>query len=224
MLRKKLFLLSIAALGTVSAFSQRGISSASSTPRGMQGSSASYGTNIVRVATLAAGDAGVGFGFSYEKILDKNQMIGLSLPFFLYLNDDQFNYYYNYNSNTTQPAFYFAPGIKVYPFGQRRVTYAVGPSFFVGYAAVNNLEIPVWDPNTQTTYYQRGKASRLRIGMLANNYLNVQITEAFSIGAEAGLGVRYIDRERQTVAGNTTSYSNSIQPTGNIGMTLGFRF
>src|SRR6218665_945528 len=115
--------------------------------------SVDYGTNILRISPITAMDLGVGFGLSYEKILGKEQMVGVVLPVYLLLdgqnNYDPFGNGYSDN-NSTKAYFYFNPGLKIYPFGQRRVTYAVGPSLMIG--AGGGTE---WRYNNQTGYEEQ---------------------------------------------------------------------
>lgn len=182
-----------------------------------------YGTNIIRVSPLTAMDLGVGFGMSYEKIFGKEQMVGLSLPVYVLLsNQDNYDPFYggygnNSNNNTY---FYFNPGLKIYPFGQRRVTYAVGPSLMIG--AGGGTE---WQYNSSTMVQEQVDINKLRMGMLVNNYVNFQITRGFTLGVELGLGALYIDREtisRPNMSDQT--YNNGINVTGAFSLTLGYRF
>lgn len=182
---------------------------------------AAYGTNILRIAPLTIMDVGVGFGLSYEKILDRNQMVGLILPVHLMIsnNDDLFSGN-NYNSTTkTQAYFYFTPGLKVYPFGQRRVTYAVGPSLMLGYGGGKDSR---FDP--YTGYTTETDVRRLRLGMLVNNYVNFQLGPSFNLGLELGIGVRYLDREKVEYRNYSTTNNNELDATGQFSLTLGYRF
>ncbi|WP_118973566.1 hypothetical protein [Taibaiella koreensis] len=181
---------------------------------------AAYGTNILRVAPLTVMDVGVGFGISYEKILDKNQMIGLILPvhFLISDNDDFFSGNNNSLSNT-QTYFYFTPGLKVYPFGQRRVTYAVGPSLMLGYGGGKDYQ---YDYLTGLT--TDADIRKFRLGMLVNNYVNFQLGPTFNLGLELGIGVRYLDQERVEFRDYTRTENKDLDATGQFSLTLGYRF
>jgi len=182
-----------------------------------------YGSNILRLSPITAMDIGVGFGLSYERIFGKDQMVGLVLPVHLMLENrngyDPFNNYYG-SDDRYHPYFYFTPGLKIYPFGQRRVTYAVGPSAMIGVGGGQE-----WRYNAATGIDEWVDVQKLRIGLLVNNYVNFQITKGFNLGLEGGLGVRYIDRESydRPIYGRTT-YSNGINITGQFSLTLGYRF
>ncbi|WP_118950578.1 hypothetical protein [Taibaiella helva] len=180
-----------------------------------------YGTNILRLAPLTIMDVGVGFGLSYEKILDKHQMIGLILPAHFLIsnsNDDFFSGSNGYMSNT-QTYFYFTPGLKVYPFGQRRVTYAVGPSLMLGYGGGQDYQY-----DYRTGYTTNVDVRRFRLGMLVNNYVNFQLGPSFNLGLELGLGVRYLDRERVEFSSYTRTDNKDLDATGQFSLTLGYRF
>jgi hypothetical protein len=181
-----------------------------------------YGTNILRISPITVMDLGVGFGLSYEKIFGTDQMVGLVLPVYMLLNDnnnyDPFMGSSDMNSNHTY--FYFNPGLKIYPFGQRRVTYAVGPSLLFGTGGGTE-----WRYNNNTNTNEQTDITKLRMGMLVNNYVNFQITKGFNLGIELGLGALYIDREtidRPNVPSHT--YNNGINVTGAFSLTLGYRF
>jgi hypothetical protein len=181
-----------------------------------------YGANILRLSPITAMDIGVGFGLSYERILDRNQMIGLVLPVHLMLENDGDDFFNgNYNSNDDTHAYvYFTPGLKIYPFGQRRVTYAVGPSLMLGYGGGREWRYD------GSTYGQRVDVTKLRLGMLVNNYVNFQIGTSFNLGLELGLGVRYLDRETvdYPYPYSSVTVNNGLEATGQFSMTLGFRF
>lgn len=185
-----------------------------------------YGSNIIRVSPFTAMDVGVGFGLSYEKLFGKDQMVGLVLPLHLMfgVNDGNFGTGYGYNSDATKAYGYFTPGLKIYPFGQRKVTYAVGPTLMFGYGGGKE-----WRYNYGISgpgYEEYVDVTKLRVGLLVSNYLNFNISESFNIGLEAGVGVRYLDRE--TISGSSFmqngTYSQGINPTGNFSLTLGYRF
>ncbi|PSK94581.1 hypothetical protein [Taibaiella chishuiensis] len=188
-----------------------------------------YGSNILRLSPITAMDIGVGFGLSYERIFGQEQMIGIVIPAALILQDKADGYNPingTYNNDVRYNAyFYFTPGLKIYPFGQRRVTYAVGPSLMFMYGGGKEW-VSDYDSNTGVTTFRESEMTRTRFGMLVNNYVNFQITPAFNLGLELGLGMRYYDKESRT---NTFynyggSYNNGFDVTGQFSMTLGYRF
>ncbi len=172
-------------------------------------------SNILRFAPITAMDVGVGLGLSYERLLGDDQMVGIIIPFSLILQNkywDNRASSANYNSY-----FYFTPGIKIYPFGQRRVTYAVGPSMLVAFGG-GKEELY----GNGTALYDK---KVFRLGVLINNYVNFQITKSFNLGMEAGLGIRYIDKETFSPAyNNNYVYNNGFDITGQFSMTLGYKF
>jgi len=187
-----------------------------------------YGTNIIRLAPITAMDIGVGFGLSYEKLVGKDKMIGIVLPVSLILENTE-NSYPVYGVDGSGGHYntyvYFTPGLKIYPFGQRRVTYAVGPNLMLcaggGRGTVSEIDNA---GNTITSEYTR---NIFRFGMLINNYVNFQVTPNFNLGLEGGLGIRYIDNQQYHY--NSPSFPsrnnyNGFDITGQFSLTLGFRF
>jgi hypothetical protein len=184
-----------------------------------------YGPNIIRFAPLAVLDIGVGVGFSYERFLGKDKMVGVVLPFYLILQnkEDLYGGYPNQDQNYNTYG-YFAPGIKIYPFGQRRVTYAIGPNLMLGYGGgkqwsyTNDIHGNTYPSSSYTT-------TIFRLGILVNNYINFQITPNFNLGLTGGLGIRYIDHQKKEYEmGGSATVNNGFDVTGQFALTLGYRF
>lgn len=176
-----------------------------------------YKRNIVTISPFKAVDSGPGLGFSYERIIGANEYIGLILPVSFIFKE-----YYNYSSsyNNDQQYFtnvYLTPGVKIYPFGQRKVTYAVGPNVMLGFNKTLN---GYYDYNMNQSYYNR--VNSFRLGLLINNYLNFQITPLINFGVSAGLGMRYIDRVKPSQI--SYYYGNSKELIGDFSFNFGLRF
>jgi hypothetical protein len=182
-----------------------------------------YGTNILSASPFSVLDIGIGFGLSYEKIIGTEQNVGIILPIHLLFdveNNSYYGYPYDNNNEYNNAYFYFTPGLKIYPFGQRRVTYAVGPNLMIG--AGGGKE---WRYNNYTSATEQFDITKLRIGMLVNNYLNVNFTKGFNMSVQAGLGVRYIDRETASSYGmNEQTVNKGMNVTGQFTLSLGYRF
>jgi hypothetical protein len=185
----------------------------SSTPQ--QPENIQYGTNIIIISPFKALDSGPGLGVSYERLV--GPYVGIIIPVSF-----MFSERYLYNSATGSQSKYFtniyvSPGVKFYPFGQRKVTYAVGPNAMLGFAK-----------DIRTRYINDGSGGQtvtdiptknFRLGLLVNNYLNFQITSKINLGINGGLGVRYFDRSRPNIG-----YNDGMQLTGEFAFNFGFRF
>ncbi|GGM81125.1 hypothetical protein GCM10010967_11160 [Dyadobacter beijingensis] len=178
-----------------------------------------FGKNKIEVSPFKALDSGPGFGISYERILDKSGYFGLYLPFTMTIPD---SYYFPGGSSSSgdDEMYYFAPTLKVYPFGQRRVTYAIGPTLFAGLGRRWN-NYTDYDPSTGVYTNRDERRDRFRMGMIVNNFVNFQIMPRFQIGLNAGVGPRYVNREK---FGTNTYRSSGIDITGEFNFSLGFRF
>lgn len=183
----------------------------------IKGSPASraYGRNIIRVFPIKVLDVGgIGIGLGYERIVGSAQNVGVVVPLTYVFGFD------NGDLGGAKSYVYFNPGIKIYPFGQRRVNYAVGPSVFIGYS--NSIYKEMMYPINGRSYVEEQKMQQIKLGAIVNNYLNIQLGKNYNFGIELGLGVRYIDRtklERQD-----RIIRDGLMATGNFGMSFGYRF
>lgn len=176
------------------------------------------GKNKIDISPFKALDSGPGFGISYERILDKRGHFGLLLPFTMTIPEDY--YLPIIGEDSDEQMYYFSPSLKVYPFGQKRVTYAVGPTFLTGIG--NRWEYSYdYDPKTGVTTSNEEERKRLRMGLIINNYVNFQITQHFQIGLNAGVGPRYVDREKYR---STIYRDRHMGISGEFNFSLGFRF
>ncbi|TLV01219.1 porin family protein [Dyadobacter luticola] len=178
-----------------------------------------YGRSQLNFSPFKALDSGPGFGISYEIQVDKNQYIGIILPLTMTF-PDRYNYLFDSNGNRSE-MYYVSPGLKIYPFSQHRVTYAVGPQLFLGYGKgySNNS---IYDPTTGGYIPRTGTTKNFRLGILVNNYVNFQITPKFQLGLNGGLGSRYVDREKNEF--DSITNRGGINITGEFNFSLGFRF
>jgi hypothetical protein len=177
-----------------------------------------YGKNRIDVSPFKALDSGPGFGISYERILDKRGYFGLLLPLTVTIPDSY--YLPTIGEEANDQMYYFSPGLKVYPFGQKRVTYAVGPTLFTGIGKRWNYYTD-YDPSTGVSTSRDEERDRFRMGLIVNNYVNFQITQHFQISLNAGVGPRYIDREKYR---SNTYRNGGFEITGEFNFSLGFRF
>ena len=179
----------------------------------------SYDPNILRLHPLTVfSDAGyVGFGLAYERILDADGKVGFNLPFSYGMRNS--NYSGNYMDTKLNTAFSINPGIKFYPAGQRRVSYALGLSVFVT-SATNDRYDYVGVDNNGNPIYKDIDGSILQAGMMLNNYVHFSITRKFQAGLELGIGPSYLNRTTE----NGKTFSSGIQVYPQVGMFVGYRF
>lgn len=185
-----------------------------------------YGANILRLAPITAMDVGVGFAVSYERLFGAEQRFGVILPVSLLLeNKNSPNINTTYSPSRYNTYVYFTPGVKLYPFGQRKVTYAIGTNLMIGYGGGSE-----WQSRTDAygiIHLDAVQTTRWRLGVLLNNYVNFQFSKKFNLGIDGGLGIRYLDRVSysgsQYYAGNG-DFSDGIDITGQFSLTLGYRF
>ena len=171
---------------------------------------AAYGPNIIRFTPVTVFDNSVGVGISYERILDKDGKIGIHIPVYAGLNTN--NSYYNgwggYDTYANYSLF-LNPGVKFYPAGQRKVTYALGASLFTMLGDNDYYDGNIYE-----------KESYLKAGIMINNSVHFNITPKFNLGLELGVGPSYINQYHRA----NVTYNDGIGVSAQFGFHMGFRF
>ena len=181
-----------------------------------------YGRNMIRMAPITALDIGLGVGIGYERLFGRYRNVGLTLPMNLILEDRGKGYFSgSHNLSATETYLYFTPGLKVYPFGQHRVTYAIGPGLMLGYGGGRE-----WRYNNVLRRSSQVAVKRLRIGTMVNNSVDFKLSRHIHLSLEAGLGIRYLDKERLSAPSyyGQRRFSYPIKGTGQASFSVGFRF
>lgn len=177
-----------------------------------QQSKPAYGPNILRLMPLTAFNGGVGLGLSYERILDANGKVGLNIPVSYGIRSGNSDM----GGNEFNSALMINPGIKFYPSGQRKVTYALGASLF---AAMGTDDGYRYDIN-QT--YRYSNISTLQAGIMVNNYLQFNLSPKVNIGLELGVGPVYLDQRKDKT--NNITYNEGLDVMGQFSFHIGYRF
>lgn len=128
-----------------------------------------FKNNVLNITPLIAMDQGVGFGIDFERLVGSKQKIGLVFPLSFVVSENGLYLPKNRNGNQS---YYFSPGLKIYPFGQRNVSYAMGTNLFVGHVSRWLL-----DYNT----YEEVNTKSFRLGIMINNYLTFQVSKHLRI-------------------------------------------
>lgn len=177
-------------------------------------------TFIVAFNPLHITDDNIGFAFSYERFLNEQKNISLYLPlsFALPSNRNEDDYYYNdyvyptsYNRTTnmdvTKGMVYFYPGVKVYLNNNNKsnARYAIGGSAVIGVGRQDHVTtIYTFDTISNGTQYPTYQArllnettdqlTRIKLGMMITNSLNLKPAKHFYLGIEIGLGYTYVNQ------------------------------
>ena len=147
-----------------------------------------FENNIVRISPLTQIDNGTGYGISYERLFGQKGIIGVQIPFYYVLEDNEnWNFGPKYTENNK--LVFFAPSLKIYPFGQGKINYAVGPTLFFGYGKGKEIRTI----NTTVINKELYEKTFSKVGFMVKNYLDYQITQGFILSFEGGLGIKYID-------------------------------
>lgn len=180
--------------------------------------------NIIRLHPIAAFDvSGAGPGISYERLISKDKKVSIIIPFSLILssggslnNGGDVNYI---------PYIYLSPGLKFYPFGHRPISYAFGPNLFFGYGnGTVRQNFQVYEGYNVYQAIKNVQKTELRAGFMIENYINFQITPHFNMGAELGVGVRYLHQTELKSNNSTDKRTKSIAASGAISFQMGYCF
>ncbi len=163
-------------------------------------------TNILSISPLQISDQGLGIALSYEKYLDKKKgLVSFYMPVSVAFRN---------STNTDYNAYYFMPGIKIYPSGNKGVVkYAVGPNLTFLADKIDTDEY-IFDPATGTNYYKYGSTDRFAMGMMINNSLNINPSDHLHMALEFGLGFSYF---------SSYEYDDTL-PFTQLGFQIGYRF
>lgn len=179
-----------------------------------------YGKNIIAIAPLQVTEHGVGVGLSYERALDKDGYLSFYLPLAVTFSTESYDPYYggypyNYNNGYTDPFFYAMPGIKFYPTGMYgKVRYGVGPSILV--CAGQTTEYNGYYGGPYYPYSYAVTTDRLKLGIIINNSLNLNVSRHMYLGMEMGLGLTYLNL--------ADGYNQNIDGLVQFAFRIGYRF
>ncbi len=183
-----------------------------------------YGKNILSLSPIHMTNISpIGFGMSYERVLDKKNIVSFYLPVAYSFRDESYNYYSNpYYYRNDRKMVWAYPGVKIYPTGSDGVVrYGVGPSLAIGGGGFKYTET-TYDPFTGQQQYHEVEDNIFALGLIVNNSLNIQPTPKLHLGLEMGIGVPYYTNERR--AGNY--YYNVLRdaPLVQFNLQFGYRF
>jgi len=184
-----------------------------------------YGKNIIGLSPIHMTNISpIGFGVSYEAVLDKRYILSFYLPIvYSFRSQNNTNYYSSYPEKNERKMLWFYPGAKIYPTGSDGVVrYAVGPSLAIG-TGNRSFTVNNWDPATQTNYNTDVTEEVFAMGVMVNNSLNIHPTPRLHLGLELGIGVPYYTNESKNY-GNYYYNSISDEPLIQFNFNVGYRF
>jgi len=145
--------------------------------------------NIISVIPLQFTENGLGFGGSYERVVDKKGIIAFSLPASVTFDVANSNRIYDYNTGNYRTGkadamFYTMPGIKYYPTScYGKIKYAAGLSLVIGDGQKSSNLTDLHGLNVTENVQSHFLAG----GMLQNS-VNIRAGKNLNIGIELGIG------------------------------------
>ena len=200
-----------------------------------------YGDNFISItpAVYTASVDGTindaGIGATYERLLDKNGHIGISVPVMIcFASSKDFNnytyYYYGSGSVTNNysgnyHSFYFMPGLKFYPApGRVAVRYSLEASLFcafgtepVGVYDYNNYGSGAVQTNSPYDTYHY-----TMFGLMLSNSVNITAGKHAYLALDLGMGVPLSDNRHSN--SNTDNGLGIVGPFIRFGFKVGYRY
>ncbi len=153
------------------------------------------------------------FSMSYERI-SKSGKLGYKVPIAIGFNTDRDNGPRLYNN-----MLYSGFGLNVYIFGQKMVSYFMGPEVHVG---IGKEEYYYYYEDQVEPYYTYGeyRSEEFIYGrLLINNGISISPVYNFRLAAVMGLGVRYYELEKEEY-----NSDDGFKSTAYFTFSMGFRF
>ena len=151
------------------------------------------GSNIISAAIFNIGDEGLGFGFAYERKLDKDAYFSLYLPVtFVFATPNEGGGGANAAQGSNKSVYQISPALKLYPTRNNgKVRYAVGPqlNYEGGEKFVERKVI-----TQEEDYFITEKNTVQQLGLMVNNSLNAYPNQHIYLGADVGMGATFINR------------------------------
>ncbi|HTM67388.1 MAG TPA: hypothetical protein VL093_13760 [Flavipsychrobacter sp.] len=185
-----------------------------------------YGKNILSFSPVhMTNTSPVGFGISYERVLDKNTILSFYFPvaYSFKTNNSSYSSSTGKYDKDKSSMLWLYPSLKIYPTGSTGIVrYSVGPMFAIG-TGNRSYHRDVYDPITGLSNYQKVSEDLFVLGLLVNNSLNIQPTPKIHLGLELGIGIPYYSNEGDK---GTYYYDNtySDEPIVQFNFNIGYRF
>lgn len=142
---------------------------------------------IISFSALQYTESGIGTSLNYEKILDKDGYVSFYCPLtFTQRTRTEYSGAYH---------FYLMPGLKLYPTGQGKSKWAIGPNLVLSKGK-----------DYKDIYPFESIKDHTQVGVLVNNSLNMVVNEHVYLGLEMGYGFTYynmLGNEKQGIGGLT---------------------
>lgn len=100
------------------------------------------------------------------------------------------------------------------------MNYSFGPNLLISYGK-GTVTNGTYEPITGNYNTYTENATNFQMGMMINNYLNVQFTNNLNFGVEAGFGVSYFDKWQYDISPVANYGMNAV---GHFAISFGYRF
>lgn len=164
---------------------------------------------VIRVTPIGSvSSLGTGVGASFESFVGKNQRWSYILPLDYVIKQHRKEFFPRHS-----PYFLFSPGMKLYTGSKSKsIRHAIGLNARFGTGEIQIIDSFDSGGNTE---FKIGKNSRF--GGVVNNYVNCNVGEKFTFGAQVGIGFF-------TESGLVSNYFKSRDMDTEINIHFGYIF
>lgn len=152
------------------------------------------------------------YGICYERFIDRDQKCSWNVP--VYLGRGNFGGASYGSELAFKDMLKINPGIKFYPFGQKRLTYGIGLSLF--YVTGKVIE----------TYYGYSYPDHYRLnqfGLMLQNSLSYNVSKRINLNLEIGYGPSIYNQYKNTKQ-SSDHYNEQILSMRHAHLCIGYRF
>lgn len=173
--------------------------------------------NELEIVPITISDMGVGLGLSWERFLSQN--VSIVLPFFYSTQKKESGQAMDLSNTRFNDFFAVAPGLKFYPNGRKRLSYAIGPNVQFEYGTGTDRYLHS-DPTSESVVTEV-TFRRYRWSLLISNYFEFQISKRASIGLVGAFGLLCHDKSSFKSSFPSVPESKGIDLTGRLSVVFG---
>lgn len=179
--------------------------------------------NVIKISPIAVFYGGTGGGLGYERFIDLDRKISLSMEAYVGIRNYLIGHYASSRTEEVRAKNYsvmLLPGINLYPRGQRRtLNYSIGTHLLLVGGTENGYKRAF---SSNNSYDEFSTGTELRVGTVLSNSISLNISPKFCLGLEGMVGCSFTTKIKSSQKEGT--FSDGVSPMGAFSFSLGYRF